>query len=309
MKQTKYNLITILGPTAGGKTSVAANLASKLGGEIISADSRQVYRSMNLGTGKDYGDYIIEGRQIPFHLIDIVDAGYEYNVFEYQKDFIRVFEEIQERGKLPVLCGGSGLYLEAVLNNYRLVQVPLNEEIRQKLQDKELEELIEILKGYKSELHNQTDIENKKRALRAIEIEEYCLKNPEIDTRMPDINSLVVGVKFDRLSRRKRITERLRQRLDEGMIDEVKKLLDEGLSPEQLTYYGLEYKFLTWHLTSKLSYNEMFDQLNVAIHQFAKRQMTWFRRMERQGTIIHWLDGYMPMEEKMERILKWMEES
>lgn len=308
MKQTKYNLITILGPTAGGKTSVAANLALKLEGEIISADSRQVYRGMDLGTGKDYGDYIIDGKQIPFHLIDIVDAGYEYNVFEYQKDFIRVFGEIQERRKFPILCGGSGLYLESVLNNYRLVQVPLNEELRKKLQDKELDELIEILKSYKSELHNQTDIENTKRALRAIEIEEYCLKNPEIDTRMPDINSLVVGVKFDRLSRRKRITERLRQRLDEGMIDEVQKLLNEGLSPEQLTYYGLEYKFLTWHLTGKLSYNEMFDQLNVAIHQFAKRQMTWFRRMERQGTIIHWLDGYMPMEEKMEQILKWIKE-
>lgn len=308
MKQAKYNLIAIVGPTAGGKTSVAANLAFRINGEIISADSRQVYRGMDLGTGKDYGDYIIDGQPIPFHLIDIAEAGYEYNVFEYQKDFLKVFEDIQARGKFPVLCGGSGLYLEAVLNNYKLIQVPLNESLRQQLQDKELEELVEILKTYKSDLHNQTDIENKKRALRAIEIEEYCKNNPEVDAHMPEIKSLTVGVKFDRLSRRKRITERLKQRLDEGMIDEVQKLFDKGLSPEQLTYYGLEYKFLTWYLTGKISYNEMFEQLNTAIHQFAKRQMTWFRRMERQGTVIHWLDGYMPMEEKMERILKWMEE-
>ncbi len=308
MKQSKYNLITILGPTAGGKTSVAANLAFMIDGEIISADSRQVYRGMDLGTGKDYGDYIIKGRQIPFHLIDIVDAGYEYNVFEYQKDFLKVFEDIRQRGKFPVLCGGSGLYLEAVLNNYKLVQVPHNEELRQKFQDKELDELVEILKTYKNRLHNQTDTENKKRALRAIEIEEYCRNNPDIDTHMPEINSLVVGVKFDRLSRRRRITERLKQRLDEGMPDEVQKLLDKGLSPEQLTYYGLEYKFLTWYLTGKMTYGEMFGQLNTAIHQFAKRQMTWFRRMERQGTVIRWLDGYMPMEEKMELIEKWMKE-
>ncbi len=308
MKQTKYNLIAIVGPTAGGKTSVAANLAFRIGGEIISADSRQVYRGMDLGTGKDYGDYVIDGQPVPFHLIDIADAGYEYNVFEYQKDFLMAFEDIQARGKFPVLCGGSGLYLEAVLNNYKLIQVPHNENLRQQLQNKELDELVEILKTYKSYLHNQTDIENKKRALRAIEIEEHCKNNPEIDARMPKIDSLVVGVKFDRLSRRKRITERLKQRLDEGMIDEVQKLLDKGLSPEQLTYYGLEYKFMTWYLTGKLSYDEMFEQLNTAIHQFAKRQMTWFRRMERQGTEIHWLDGYMPMEEKMELILKWMEE-
>ena len=307
MKQAKYNLIAVIGPTAGGKTSVAAHLAVRIGGEIISADSRQVYRSMNLGTGKDYGDYVIDGQAVPFHLIDIVDAGYEYNVFEYQKDFLKVFEDIQARGKFPVLCGGSGLYLEAVLNNYKLVQVPHNEELRQKLQDKELVELVEILKTYKSDLHNHTDIENKKRALRAIEIEEHYARHPEVDIRMPEIRSLVVGVKYDRLSRRKRITERLEQRLAEGMVDEVQKLLDKGLSPEQLTYYGLEYKFLTWYLTGKLSYDEMFEQLNTAIHQFAKRQMTWFRRMERQGTVIHWLDGYMAMEEKMEQIQKWME--
>jgi len=308
MKQSKYNLVTILGPTAGGKTSVAANLAFHIDGEIISADSRQVYRGMDLGTGKDYRDYIVNGRQIPFHLIDIVDAGYEYNVFEYQKDFLKAFEDIRSRNKFPVLCGGSGLYLEAVLSNYKLIQVPYNEELRKKLQDKELVELVEILKTYKQNLHNQTDIENKKRALRAIEIEEFCKNNPNIDTHMPEIRSLVAGVKFDRLSRRKRITERLKQRLDAGMLEEVRELLDKGLNPEKLTYYGLEYKYMTWHLTGKISYDEMFEQLNTAIHQFAKRQMTWFRRMERQGTRIHWLDGYMPMEEKIQQIEHWLEE-
>lgn len=308
MEQSKYNLVTILGPTAGGKTGVAARLAHRIDGEIISADSRQVYRGMDLGTGKDYADYVVEGQQVPFHLIDIVDAGYEYNVFEYQRDFLVVFDDICQRKKFPILCGGSGLYLEAVLNNYRLIQVPHNEELRKQLETKNLEELIDILKTYKSQLHNQTDIENTKRAIRAIEIEEHCLLHPETDIKMPSLNSLVVGVKFDRLSRRKRITERLHQRLTEGMIDEVQRLLDKGLSPEQLTYYGLEYKYLTWYLTGKLTYDEMVDQLNTAIHQFAKRQMTWFRRMERQGTRIHWLDGYMPENEKTEQILSWMNE-
>ena len=308
MQEKKYNLITILGPTASGKTSVAAKVASILNGEVISADSRQVYRGMDLGTGKDYADYIVDGKQIPYHLIDIVDAGYEYNVFEYQKDFLKVFADITNRGKLPVMCGGSGLYLEAVLKNYKLIQVPINEELRSRLESKSLDELTEILKAYKSELHNQTDIENEKRAIRAIEIEEYYLSHPEINTGMPDIRSLVVGVKFDRQSRRKRITERLKQRLKDGMLDEVQRLLDSGLAPEQLTYYGLEYKFITQHLTGQLTYQKMFDGLNVAIHQFAKRQMTWFRRMENQGTEIHWLDGYMPLEEKVEKILGWYSE-
>jgi tRNA dimethylallyltransferase len=305
MHAKKYNLITILGPTASGKTAVAAKVASMLDGEVISADSRQVYRGMDLGTGKDYADYIVDGKTVPYHLIDIVDAGYEYNVFEYQKDFLKVFAEITERQKLPVMCGGSGLYLEAVLKNYKLIQVPINEPLREKLEGKSLGELTEILKTYKSDLHNQTDIENEKRAIRAIEIEEYYLSNPEIDTGMPDIRSLVVGVKFDRLSRRKRITERLRQRFKEGMLDEVQRLLDSGLTPEQLTYYGLEYKFMTQHLTGQITWQEMFDGLNVAIHQFAKRQMTWFRRMEKQGIEIRWLDGYLPLEEKVTKIMEW----
>lgn len=305
MNNEKYNLITILGPTASGKTAVAAKVASLLQGEVISADSRQVYRGMDLGTGKDYADYLVDGQTVPYHLIDIVEAGFEYNVYEYQKDFLRVFEDITAREKLPVMCGGSGLYLEAVLKNYKLIQVPINEPLRESLDDKLLWELTEILRSYKNYLHNQTDTESSKRAIRAIEIEEYYLTHPEIDTGMPEINSLVVGVQFERLARRKRITSRLKQRLKEGMLDEVQGLLDRGLTPEQLTYYGLEYKYMTLHLTGELSFQEMFDGLNVAIHQFAKRQMTWFRRMEKQGTLIHWLDGFMPMEEKVEQILGW----
>jgi len=308
MHEQKYNLITILGPTASGKTSVAAKVASVLNGEVISADSRQVYRGMDLGTGKDYADYVVDGKTIPFHLIDIVDAGYEYNVYEYQKDFLRVFAEITNRGMLPVMCGGSGLYLEAVLKNYKLIQVPVNESLREKLMNKTLEELTGILRTYKNYLHNQTDTESEKRAIRAIEIEEYYLSHPGMVTAMPDIRSLVVGVKFDRMSRRKRITNRLKDRLKEGMLDEVKRLLDSGLTPGQLTYYGLEYKYMTLHLTGKLSVQEMFDGLNTAIHQFAKRQMTWFRRMENQGIDIHWLDGYMPLDEKISKILEWYSE-
>ncbi|MDP2113429.1 MAG: tRNA (adenosine(37)-N6)-dimethylallyltransferase MiaA [Bacteroidota bacterium] len=305
MHNEKYNLITILGPTASGKTAVAAKVASVLGGEVISADSRQVYRGMDLGTGKDYADYMVDGKPVPYHLIDIVDAGYEYNVYEYQKDFLRVFSGISERQKFPVMCGGSGLYLEAVLKNYKLIQVPVNEALRESLDDKLLWELTEILRSYKNYLHNQTDTESSKRAIRAIEIEEYYLTHPEIDTEMPEIKSLVVGVKFDRDSRRKRITSRLKQRLKEGMLDEVQRLLDSGLTPEQLTYYGLEYKYMTQHLMGKLTFQQMFDGLNVAIHQFAKRQMTWFRRMEKQDIDIHWLDGYMPLDEKLEIILNW----
>lgn len=307
MPVSNYQLLTILGPTASGKTTVAAHAAQMLGGEVLSADSRQVYRGMDLGTGKDLADYKIDGLQIPYHLIDIADAGYEYNVFEYQRDFLAAYNDVCARGKFPVLCGGSGLYLESVLKNYKLIQVPVNEPLRAELQHKTIGELEEVLKSYKSDLHNQTDLETTKRAIRAIEIEAYLKDNPEIDPRMPDIRSLVVGVKYDRLSRRKRITERLKQRLEEGMLDEVKSLLDNGLKPEQLLYYGLEYKYLTLHLTGELSYDDMFRGLETAIHQFAKRQMTWFRGMERKGTQIHWLDGYQPLDEKLERIKQLLE--
>jgi tRNA dimethylallyltransferase len=306
MERGKYQLLAILGPTASGKTQVAAHAAYMLDGEVLSADSRQVYRGMDLGTGKDYGDYTVNGKNIPCHLIDLVNAGYQYNVFEYQRDFLKAWEEVTSRGKFPVLCGGSGLYLEAVLKNYKLIQVPPNEELRRSLEAYTLDQLTEILKTYKSKLHNKTDIDTAKRAIRAIEIEDYLAGHPEVDTSMPEINSLIVGVKYDRLSRRKRITERLKQRLDQGMLDEVKSLLDKGLTPDQLTYYGLEYKYLTLHLVGELSYREMFSELETAIHQFAKRQMTWFRKMERQGVVIHWLDGYMPLEDKLTRIREWL---
>jgi tRNA dimethylallyltransferase len=297
---SKYNLITILGPTASGKTSFGANLAYRIRGEIISADSRQVYREMDLGTGKDYDDYIIEDYSVPAHLIDIHDPGYKYNLFEYQSDFHSVFQEIRSRGNLPFLVGGTGMYIEAVLNKYELINVPPNEELRRKLEKLTQEELINVLQKYNSSLHNTSDLKIRKRTLRAIEIADHYSREKVQQIDLPEINSLILGVKYDRISRRKRISERLEARLKEGLINEVKNLLDK-VSAEDLIYYGLEYKFITLYLTGKMDYKEMFGKLEVAIHQFAKRQMTWFRRMERNGFKIHWLDGPMPLEEKLER--------
>ena len=302
----KHNLIVILGPTASSKTSLAAHLASKINGEIISADSRQVYRKLNLGTGKDYSDYIVNGQQVPYHLIDIADPGSQYNVFEFQKDFVNIFVELNHRQKPALLCGGSGLYVEAVVQGYKLIQVPINQQLRDELEPKSLDEMRIILSHFKN-LHNTSDIDNTKRAVRAIEIETYYASHPEIDFSYPEINALLIGVKFDRASQRRRITERLNFRLKNGLVEEVEELLKEGLTPDQLIYYGLEYKFLTQYITGKLSYDQMFNGLNTAIHQFAKRQMTWFRRMENQGMKIHWLDGYQPLEEKLERIFSIME--
>lgn len=302
----KYDMLTILGPTAGGKTLLAARMTYILDGEIISADSRQVYRGMDLGTGKDLDDYIVEGKQIPYYLIDIVDAGYKYNVYEYQKDFLEVYSEIQKRKKFPVFCGGSGMYLDAVLKGYKLIPVPANEQLRNKLENKSTEELIAILKSFKK-IHNTSDTDSRKRVIRAIEIETFYDESKDIDDYFPKINSLLIGVKFDRDSRRRRISERLKQRLDEGMIDEVKRIMDSGISPENLIYYGLEYKYITQHVIGEITFDEMFKQLETAIHQFAKRQMTWFRRMERKGLKIHWLDGYASMKEKTERVLNLLE--
>jgi len=298
----QFDMVTILGATASGKTDVAVNLAYKLGGEIISADSRQIYRNMNIGTGKDLEAYRLNGIGIPYHLIDIADAGYQYNVFEYQRDFLKVYNDLKAKNIFPVMCGGSGMYLEAVLKGYRMVQVPVNENRRVELQLLTLDQLTGILKSYKT-INNTSDIETKKRALRAIEIEEYRIAHPEADFSFPAINSLIVGVIYDRESRRRRITFRLKQRLETGMIEEVERLLERGLKPEDLTYYGLEYKYLTLYITGQLTYDEMENGLNIAIHQFAKRQMTWFRKMEREGFTIHWLDGYMPMNEKTDKIL------
>ena len=292
-------MITILGPTASGKTPFAAALADRMGSEIISADSRQIYRGMDLGTGKDLADYTVEGRHVPYHLIDIADPGYKYNVFEYQRDFLNAYKDITRRGiDLPILCGGTGLYLEAVLKGYRLIPVPENPELRARLADKSLEELTEILSRYKT-LHNTTDVDTVKRAIRAIEIEEHYLHTPVSEREFPHLKSLIIGVDIDREARREKITRRLKQRLDEGMVDEVRHLLGNDIAPEDLIYYGLEYKYLTLHVTGELTYDEMFTQLETAIHQFAKRQMTWFRGMERRGFTIHWVNANLTLEEKI----------
>ena len=290
-----YELITILGPTASGKTSLAATLAARLDTEIISADSRQLYRGMDIGTGKDLADYEVDGKLIPYHLIDICDPGYKYNVFEYQHDFFRVFTSLRELGILPVLCGGTGLYIEAVLRGYKLLDVPPNPALRERLSGKSLQELESILAGYKV-LHNKTDVDSVQRAIRAIEIEEFYAP----------LNSLIVGVDIDRELRREKISKRLRTRLDEGMVDEVRRILSNGVAPEDLIYYGLEYKFLTLYIIGQLTYEEMVSQLEIAIHQFAKRQMTWFRGMERRGCTIHWLDATLPMADKVDQILAWL---
>lgn len=293
-----YDLIAILGPTASGKTPFAAALAAELDTEIISADSRQIYRGMDLGTGKDLADYTVRGKQIPYHLIDIADPGYKYNVFEYQRDFLKAYETIKQKGRLPVLCGGTGMYLESVLKGYKLLPVPENPELRARLANKSLEELTSILGTYKN-LHNTTDVDTAKRAIRAIEIEEYYAHTPVDERAFPQLNSLIIGVDIDRELRREKITRRLHQRLDEGMVDEVRRLIEQGIRPDDLIYYGLEYKYLTLYVIGELSYDEMFSQLEIAIHQFAKRQMTWFRGMERRGFTIHWIDARRPMDEKI----------
>ena len=298
---TPYNLVTILGPTACGKTTLAVALADRLQAAIISADSRQVYRSMDLGTGKDLAEYMVDGRQVPYRLIDVVDAGYKYNVFEFQRDFLNVYNELCSKGQLPVLCGGTGMYLESVLRGYRLVEVPENKELRSALVDKSLEELTEILSGYK-QLHNTTDVDTCKRAIRAIEIEEYYRENDANVREFPEIKSLTIGIDVSRELRRERISRRLRERLEQGMVDEVRGILASGVSPEDLIYYGLEYKYLTMFVIGQLTYDEMVDQLEIAIHQFAKRQMTYFRGMERRGVPIHWIDAELSTGEKVEQI-------
>lgn len=293
-----YDLIAILGPTASGKTPFATALANELDTEIISADSRQIYRGMDLGTGKDLADYTMDGRTIPYHLIDIAEPGYKYNVFEYQRDFLTAYESIKQKGRLPVLCGGTGMYLESVLKGYKLMPVPENTELRVRLADHSLEELTGMLSQYKT-LHNSTDVDTVKRAIRAIEIEEYYAAHPVPEREFPSLNSLIIGVDIDRELRREKISRRLHQRLDEGMVDEVRQLIAQGIAPDDLIYYGLEYKYLTLYIIGQLTYEEMFAELEIAIHQFAKRQMTWFRGMERRGFTIHWVNAQLPTEEKI----------
>lgn len=319
----KYSMITILGPTASGKTSLAAALAAKLddlvtlpngrkfkGAEIIGADSRQVYRGMDIGTGKDLADYTVGGKQIPYHLIDICDAGTKYNLFQYQQDFYDAYHDILSRGAFPILCGGTGLYIESVLKGYHLSPVPQNQELRDRLAGKNLEKLtamlIELKKKNGSNMHNRTDVDTAQRAIRAIEIETYNLQHPMPERELPAVDSLVIGVNIDRDARREKITQRLKQRLEEGMMDEIKGLLDSGIPAENLIYYGLEYKFITEYVIGKTTYDEMFRGLEIAIHQFAKRQMTWFRGMERRGFNIHWVDALQPMERKVQQVLELM---
>lgn len=297
-----YDFITILGPTASGKTVLAASLAKAIDAEIISGDSRQVYRGMDLGTGKDLKDYVVDGYHVPYHLIDIVDPSYKYNVFEFQRDFLDAYKNIKSRNKEAILCGGTGMYIESVLKGYRLVPVPENKELRDSLSYKSLEELTEILSKYKK-LHNSTDVDTAKRAIRAIEIEEYYLNNKVDERPFPDYKSIIIGVDIDRELRREKISRRLRQRLEEGMVDEVRGLLNSGISAEDLIYYGLEYKYLTLYVTGKLSYEDMCSQLEIAIHQFAKRQMTWFRGMERRGFSINWINAEWSLERKVDAIL------
>lgn len=316
-------MITILGPTASGKTSLAAALAAQIdtldasiwggstkGAEIISADSRQVYRGMDIGTGKDLEDYTVEGKLIPYHLIDICDAGTKYNLFQYQQDFYDAYQDITHRGVLPILCGGTGLYIESVLKGYHLSPVPQNPALRSSLEGKTLEELTDMLVDLKakngSNMHNRTDVDTAQRAIRAIEIETYNLEHPMPERELPAVDSLVIGVSIDRDARRDKITHRLKQRLENGMVAEIKGLLDRGIPAENLLYYGLEYKFITEYVIGKTSYEEMLRGLEIAIHQFAKRQMTWFRGMERRGFTIHWIDALQPMEQKVEQVLELM---
>jgi len=309
-------MITILGPTASGKTPLAAALAAEIGGEIISADSRQVYRRMDIGTGKDLADYTVSKFNVPYHLIDIREPGTKYNLFEYQQDFFDAYEDIRRRGAVPILCGGTGLYIEAVLKGYHLSPVPQNQPLRDSLEGKSLAELTQMLKELKtktgSNMHNTTDVDSCQRAIRAIEIETFILEEggrgkeegEYLRTSIPPVNSLIIGVNIDRELRREKITRRLKARLEEGMVDEVKALLDEGIPAADLIYYGLEYKFVTEYLIGQTTYDEMFTRLEIAIHQFAKRQMTWFRGMERRGFKIHWIDATLPMEEKVAKILE-----
>lgn len=298
-----YNLITILGPTASGKTALAAKLADRINGEIISADSRQVYRGMDIGTGKDIEDYVVGGNQIASHLVDIVDPGYEYNVFEFQRDFIKAFEFIRSRVHKAILCGGSGMYLDAVLRNYELRKVPENIVLRKKLAKYSQDDLVEALKLYGS-LHNTTDVTNRERTIRAIEIADCKSVHEKTSEKLSGISSLNIGIEFDRPVIRKRITERLNERLNNGMIQEVERILKGGLKPKQLIFYGLEYKFVTQFVIGEITHLEMVEKLNIAIHQFAKRQMTWFRRMQKNGVKIHWIDGELSVDKKLSAILR-----
>ena len=300
-----YDIITLLGPTASGKTALAVALAERLDAEIISADSRQVYRRMDIGTGKDLSEYHLGDHDIPYHLIDICEPGTQYNLFAYQRDFHLAYDEIRARGKQVVLCGGTGLYIESVLKGYHLPDVPANQELREQLKGKTLDELTDLLRSYKT-LHNTTETDTANRAIRAIEIEVYLQNHPQENSQYRPLESLTIGLELDRDVRRSRITQRLHERLKAGMVDEVRSLLDSGIPAESLLYYGLEYRYVTRHLIGELDYDTMVAQLEIAIHQFAKRQMTWFRGMEKRGTSIRWIPALAPRSEQLEQIMTWL---
>ena len=303
--ETRYNMLAVVGPTACGKTSLAVELALALDGEVISADSRQVYRGMDIGTGKDLAEYERGSIKVPVHLVDIVDAGDKYNVFEFQRDFLSAYDDVKSRGRMPVLCGGSGMYVESVLREYTLLPVPENPTLRAELEKKSLGELTSILSSYKK-LHNSTDVDTVKRAVRAIEIEEYYASRSMEERAFPHIETLAVGIDVDREIRRERISRRLHARLEEGLVAEVEALLASGISAEQLIYYGLEYKYVTLYVTGAMTYEDMVRGLEIAIHQFAKRQMTWFRGMERRGVKINWIDASLATEEQVGIIKEWL---
>jgi tRNA dimethylallyltransferase len=285
--ERNFNLLVILGPTASGKTRLGVQAARVLDGEVVSADSRQVYQGMDLGTGKDLSEY----GEVPYHLIDIVDPGCEFSVFDFQQRFFEVFTRIRSRGCLPVLVGGTGLYLDAVLRGYRLVEVPENPTLRKELAGLSLEGLGDRLRRVRQEVHNTTDLLDRQRLVRAIEIAEGEASAAADLPPLPEIRPLVFGLRWEREALRRRITARLKERLRQGLIEEVARLQASGISYDTLEFYGLEYRFVALHLKGELNRNDMFQKLNSAIHQFAKRQETWFRRMERQGTEIHWLEG------------------
>lgn len=304
MRELKKTLLTILGPTATGKTRLAAQVAAQIDGEIISADSRQVYKGMDLGTGKDYGDYMVGDKSIAYHLVDIADAGTEYNVFRFQQDCFKIYDDIISRNKFPILCGGTGLYIEAVLGKYHLIETPINEDLRASLKDHSIGQLKEMLLAYRK-IHNTTDTKDRDRLIRAIEIQHYKIDNPqEKNNEINLINNVLVGINFEREIIKSRITRRLKERLDNGMLDEVTALLNSGLSPQQVMFYGLEYRFITMYLIKEITYENMFELLNIAIHQFAKRQMTWFRKMEGKGYHINWIDGRLQDAAKVEMVLE-----
>jgi tRNA dimethylallyltransferase len=283
-------VITILGPTASGKTRLATKISALIGGEIISADSRQVYRRMNIGTGKDLNEYNVGGAEIPYHLIDISEPGYEYSVFEFQRDFLKTYYNIVKRNYIPVLCGGSGMYIESVILGYNLIEVPVDGNLRDYLAEKSLSELKDILQMYRKQ-HNSTDLRDKERIVRAIEIQRYYEEHPDQQYDYPKLPFLIMGISMELDVLQQRIRKRLKDRLSHGMVDEVRDLLDSGLTPAQLIHYGLEYKYITMYLTGELNANDMFQKLNAAIYQFARRQLTWFRGMEKKGIKIHWIDG------------------